>query len=322
MPSARMLLGADERRRLEAARAGQRRPLLRRHVAIGRVQVEAVDRRRPPLRRPPTTRAVLIKRQAAGIGRQAERRCGPLEVGAGEARELHAEQRSARRVVDARGEVLLHDEARGARRERVAAAREQRARAGLGLTRRAPQAGGNPPRPSPRVPGARAELGERRPCGRGRAGCLRLSVTAIVARRPARCGFRGGLRDHAAHVVGGERFALRRRAGRGSMRSAGQSAAAPIVQRPPIPSAARVANGGPPRGVRGARRLSRTTVCGQVLDALDFERGTSEYGAVHRAPRCARRYSSLTSDRKAAVAAAVLCAALSAVRRRSRRARR
>jgi hypothetical protein len=60
--------------------------------------------------------------------RRVERR---HEVAARELAELYAEQRPARAAVLAGIEVLLNDLARGARRERVALARQVRGRAGL-----------------------------------------------------------------------------------------------------------------------------------------------------------------------------------------------
>jgi hypothetical protein len=120
--------GAPVSRRGEAARPSHRDQLVQGGVDVIDVEVDAVgaigDHSDAT-----DHRAVLVQRQAAGIGGKPERRAlgadaavglPAHQVGAGQLRELHAEQRAARLAGLARVEVLLHDLAGGAGGERIA----------------------------------------------------------------------------------------------------------------------------------------------------------------------------------------------------------
>src|SRR6185295_14999268 len=109
------LVAADDLRRLEATLAGARGLLLARDVdevgpAIERVGAVSLHADAAH------DAAVLVEREPAGIGGEAEGRDG-VDVAAAHARELNAEEWPPAREVDAGREVLLHDEAGRARGE-------------------------------------------------------------------------------------------------------------------------------------------------------------------------------------------------------------
>ena len=129
-------VGADVRRGREARAACDRDQLVQVVVAVRDHEVEPVD---AVGHHPDAARhgAVLVERQAARVGREAERRAlradralrrVPVHVGTGQLRELHAVERPRRRLRFARQEVLLDDLARRARGKRVARRGEVRAR--------------------------------------------------------------------------------------------------------------------------------------------------------------------------------------------------
>src|SRR5919205_761844 len=124
------VVAADEVGRLEAALRGDGDQLLEGLVEVGRVFVQRVE----PVAFDADAAdrdAVLVERRAAGVGGEPERERGPLDVAARQLRELHAEERP--RGLELRGgrEVLLNDEARRARRKRVALRAEDARRPGL-----------------------------------------------------------------------------------------------------------------------------------------------------------------------------------------------
>ena len=124
-------VGADQVRGLEAAGPRRGRLLLGRRVEVAGIGIDGV--RAVALDADAAHQlAVLVERQAARVGRQPGRQRRRLHVAAGKARELDTEERTAGREVDEGREMVLDDEARRPRRERVAAAGEERAGAGLG----------------------------------------------------------------------------------------------------------------------------------------------------------------------------------------------
>src|ERR1044072_6733560 len=71
-------------------------------------------------------KTVFVNRQAARIGGEAESRRRFLDVAARERREVNAAECTTRTKADARWKMFLNDEARSARRERVARRAEER----------------------------------------------------------------------------------------------------------------------------------------------------------------------------------------------------
>ena len=83
---------------------------------------------------------VLIERQPAWIGREAERKIRrrrkmhartSVDIATAEVRELHTEERASRGRIDLRGKMFLHDETGRARGEGIPLGAEERAGASL-----------------------------------------------------------------------------------------------------------------------------------------------------------------------------------------------
>ncbi|ABQ66596.1 hypothetical protein Swit_0225 [Rhizorhabdus wittichii RW1] len=238
------IVGADVLGRIEAAQARRRDIFVVVAVDVVDVRIIAVEAVRHDADAA-DHHAVLVEREAARIGGEAERRAlradeggaapggqvAPREIRAGELAELHAEQRAAGELVVAGRIMFLDDEAGGAGREGVARRGQIGAGDRLGDRRRRERVGGGRSGDDEALDVGRRHdaVGGLDRQRRRRAGHLvdGEDVADPVddrddGRLVARRGFLDRLRQHLLHVGDGQRLLGRRGVERGGRRRRGR----------------------------------------------------------------------------------------------------